>query len=411
MTCSEQNRNAVTVGLAITAALFLLLVIPRTVQAQTFTVLHAFSGPDGSFPVAHVTLDSAGNIYGTASEGGSNDAGTAFKLSRRNGGWVFSVLYNFYQSPADGAAPQAMVLAPDGTLVGSTRSGGGVGLGTLFVLRPPATFCPSFSCPWEESFVYRFQGGSDGCDPANIVSDGEGNILGVTADDLCQGWGTVYKLTPSGGSWTKTNLYTFSGQEGAAPNMPLAIDASGNLYSTTEFTSGSGFSYYGYGTVYQLVHSGSSWTLTSLYTFPGPSVGQYPTGVVLDSSGNLEGTTLGGGTNDAGIVFQLVPGLGTFNTILSFSGEANCGPPAPLTADSAGNLYGVTECDGSSYGSVFELTPTQGGWNYTLLHAFRGGSDGAYPWAGVVLDASGNIYGTTAGGGNNGDGTVWEITP
>ena len=421
----DVNLVARTAALIVLTVLAILLAFVPTAQAQTYTVLHAFSGQDGSDPQASLTLDRVGNIYGTASQGGAyDDGGTAFKLSRRNGAWVLSVLYNFFRTVSDGASPHALVLAPDGTLVGSTRSGGGIGLGTLFALRPPATVCASFSCPWQESFVYRFQGHSDGCSPNDLVSDSTGNIYGTTQDSAatgpCEDWGTVYQLTPSGGSWTKTILYTFDGRDGAAPWSALAIDPSGTLYGTTLFTSGSGISYFGYGTVYQLVHTGSDWIHTTIYTFPSQAVGDYPRGVILDPSGNLDGGTSGGGAHNAGTVFQLVPGAGawTFNSILDFSGGAICGPPAPLTADSAGNLYGVTQCDGAlGYGTVFKLTPAAGGWNYIELHTFQGGPDGAYPLASVVLDANGNIYGTTASGGNlsacpnGGCGTVWEITP
>jgi len=279
-------------------------------HAQTFTVLHSFTGADGAGPQAHLTLDNAGNIYGTASTGGNNDGGTAFKLSKKNGSWIFAVLYNFYQNPADAAAPQGMVFAPDGTLYGTSRSGGGELLGTIFGLRPPATFCASVSCPWTESFIYRFQGGSDGCGPGDIIFDHAGNIFGAASDNLCGSWGTVYELTPSGGNWTNNLLYTFPGQDGAFPAVAaLAMDSSGNLYGATDYTSGSRSGYYGFGTVYQLANSGSGWTHTTLHTFTDTPDGAYPEGgVIVDRSGDLYGGTPFGGNNAAGTVFELTPG-------------------------------------------------------------------------------------------------------
>jgi uncharacterized repeat protein (TIGR03803 family) len=415
------NLRGKTIAPACALMFAMTILAGPAAQAQTFTVLHSFSGADGAGPEAHLTLDNAGNIYGTASSDGDNDGGTAFKLSKRNGSWIFAVLHDLYQNPVDDAA-HGMIFAPGGILYGSTRSAGGLGLGTIFGLRPPATFCASVSCPWTETVIYPFQGGSDGCGPGDIIFDHTGNIFGAASDNLCASWGTVYELTPSGGNWTNNLLYTFSGQDGALPaDAALAMDTSGNLYGTTDYTRGSGFSYYGFGTVYQLANSGSGWTHTTLHTFTDTPDGAYPEGgVIVDGSGDLFGVTPRGGDFAAGTVFELTPGSGNwaFNIIYSFTGVAGCGPSAPLTMDSAGNLYGVTSCGGDyGRGTVFKLAPSGPGWIYSTLYAFTGGSDGSHPSAGVVLDASGNIYGTARGGGNHNDcngegcGVVWEITP
>lgn len=291
------------------AVLFSAAVIAA--QAQTFTVLHRFSFTDGAGPQSRLAFDKAGNLYGTASEGGMDDldGGTAFKLSQKNGNWTFSLLYSFYQNGADAAAPRAVVVAPDGSLYGSSRSGGGIGLGTLFRLQPPATFCASFACPWLETVIYRFAGHNDGCDPQNIILDSSGNILGATADDLCSGWGRVYELSPSGNGWTKNLLYTFTGGDGALPNSVLAMDGAGNLYSTTEFSSGSGKSYLDYGTVYQLA-SGTGWIHTTLHSFTNQTDGAFPGGVTLDSAGDVLGVTPWGGSNGTGTLFELTPDSG-----------------------------------------------------------------------------------------------------
>lgn len=426
-----QKRSAVSnfdrktgAGLIIIGATLLVMMADIAVQpaqAQTFTVLHTFTGPDGAAPQAHLTLDSAGNLYGTAPVGGGElDIGTAFKLSRKNGSWIFSLLYVF-QSLADVAAPNAVVFGPDGSLYGSSRSGGGYLDGTVFRLTPPATICAAASCPWVQDVIHRFLGHSDGCTPTDIVFDASGNIFGATSDDLCNTQtGTIYELTPSGGNWTKSLLYTFPGNDGSIPNSALVIDGSGNMYGTTEFSRGSGGEYFDFGTVYQFALSGSGWIHTTLYSFTDRTGGAFPQGVILDPMGDFFGVTPEGGSNNTGTAFELTSGSGgwTFNAFFNFTGPGQCGPGAPVTLDAQGNLYGVTLCDGHfGDGTVFKLTPTVGGgWIYSDLHDFDDGPDGGYPAGAVVLDASGNIYGTASRGGNTsacdgGCGVVWEITP
>src|SRR5271166_1949839 len=230
------------------------------------------------------------------------------------------------------------------------------------------------------------------------------------------GCGTVYKLTPSNGGWTESVLYSFQGgSDGAFPYAGVIFDQAGNLYGTTAYGGGSGCAGNGCGTVFQLTSSGSGWVENTLYSFQGGNDGASPFGgLIFDQSGNLYGSTaytssfgVGGGT-----VFELSPsGSNWIHTVLySFSGGA--GPYDTLTID-AGNLYGTTNRDGAyGYGSVFKLTHSGGGWTYTSLHDFTAGSDGGYVYGGVILDSSGNLYGTTQYGGSGGDtGVVWEITP
>ena len=389
-------------------------VLSNIAQAQTFTVLHTFSGQDGQSPRAHLTMDRGGNLYGTASKGGRSGGGTAFKLSRRNGSWIFSLLYSFAENPSDAAVPNAAVIAPDGSLYGSSLSGGGNRSGTVFRLRPPATRCAALSCPWIENLVYQFQGGSDGCGPEDIVFDASGDIVGATNDLNCLHSGTVYQLTPSGGSWTYDLLYAFDRNESYDPSSALVIDHAGNLYGTTLYGAS------GNGTVYQLSLSGSGWIYNTLYGF-GNGTGAYPFGVILDAAGDLFGTTEGGGSNNRGTVFELASGSGgwAFNSVYNFTGlNPNSGPAAPLTIDNQGNLYGETYGDGAfAFGNVFKLTRSGNGWIYSDLHDFTNVGDGSAPTGQIVIDANGNLYGTASAGGNineclpAGCGTLWEITP
>ena len=402
---------------AISIAILLIFVATR-VQAQTFTVLHTFTGgDDGASPSAGVTLDRAGNLYGTAERGGftgsgcgSAGCGTVFKLKQSQGSWLLNPLYVFHGG-ADGINPQAaVVIGPDGSLYSTNE--GGTRSGTVFNLRPPATACGSVLCPWTKTALYQFLGAGDGAGPVGtLVFDQSGNIYGVTQVGGFEDYGVVYELTHSAGGWTENVLYTSPAL--ANPFSGVIFDSAGNLYGTT--LQGGELEY---GSVYQLVPSRSGWTLNTLSSFENEGDGNEPEGgLIFDPAGNLLGTTTGGGNGGGGTVFQMTPSNGWMMTNLySFTGFI-FGPFASLSMDAAGNLYGTTDGDGAyGYGSVFKLTPMNGGWSYTDLHNFTGGSDGADPfYSPVAVDVSGNLYGTTAGGGStncsHGCGVVWEITP
>jgi uncharacterized repeat protein (TIGR03803 family) len=264
-------------------------------------------------------------------------------------------------------------------------------------------------------------GGSDGEAPgyADLIFDPAGNLYGTTSfgggggmDCSGTSCGTVYELTPSGGSWTESVLYRFNPQpDGYDPYSGVIRDSAGNLYGTT-FYGGT----YGPGVVYELIPSGSGWTENILYDFQGGSDGGNPVGnLIFDQSGNLYGGNLtgGGGSDSAGVVFELTPsnGIWTLTPIYAFTGTYGGGPAASLVMDAAGSLYGTTYADGLyGFGNVFKLTPSGGGWMYTSLYDFTGGSDGANPGSTPVFDANGNLYGTTRSGGAFGKGVAFEIT-
>jgi uncharacterized repeat protein (TIGR03803 family) len=396
----------------------LAFAIPAT-HAQSFTVLHNFAGEqDGSQPVAGLTMDRGGNLYGMASAGG-NGYGTAFKLTHKNSAWILSPLYSF-AGGNDGAGPvTAPVIAASGALYGSTAAGGGgscaeiyeySGCGTIFNLTPGVSVCKAALCPWTETVLYRFSGGSNGAYPiGKLLFDQSGNLYGTSFDYLQFGSsGTVFELTQSGGDWTKNVLHHFTGSDGEYPLAGVIFDPSGNLDGTT---------YYGGahsdGAVYQLTPSGSGWSESVLYSFENGNDGANPAaGLVIDSAGNLYGATTAGGSGGGGTVFELTSSSGhwTLTVLYSFSGSG--GPANSLAMDSAGNLYGTTVEDGAyGAGNVFKLTFSNGSWSYTDLYDFTGGTDGANPFGGVIVDSSGNLYGTTESGGANGDGVIYEITP
>jgi uncharacterized repeat protein (TIGR03803 family) len=425
-------------------------------QAQTFSVIHTFSGIDGANPVAGLTIDARGTLYGTTQGGGHQDSlcpqqgcGTVFRLAAPGGGWILTPLHQF-EGPGDGATPMARpVFGPNSLLYGTTDAGGaqfceGPGCGTAYSLQPGAMACTTALCPWSESVLYSFGGVEDTCEgfedwsarPTNnpqrpgelvlgscptfgeLTFDHAGNIYGTVP--CCHG--AVYELTPGG---TPTALYYFTGgDDGDNPQSGVIFDGAGNLYGTTE-GGGTG----GCGTVYELSPIGSGWTEKVLYDFQCgfSSNGQYPIGgLIFDAAGNLYGTTNFAGANNGGTVFELSPSSGghwTFHLLYSlrYNGTFDFliyGPTGTLAMDSSGSLYGTTVMDGAyGGGSVFKLTPSADGWTYTSLHDFRGGSDGGNPFGNVVLDASGNVYGTAGVGGLSGGceglgcGVVWKITP
>lgn len=403
-----------------------LCFLAQSAAAQSFTVLHNFTGGvDGSTPEAGVTMDASGNLYGIAVYGGEAGGcealgcGTVFKLAHRGSSWIFSPLYSF-TGGSDGAFPVArVVLGANGTLYGTTFAGGnaygGNGAGVVFNLRPPAHLQGSVFSPWTETVLHTFAGDGDGAQPTgDLVFDRAGNIYGTASCTSASCRGSVYELMPAGGGWTETILYAFSvGSDGYYPIGGVIFDNAGNLYGATN--AGGIF----WGTVFQLTPSGSGWTETVLHNFQSASDGGFPAaGLISDASGNLYGTTGAYGPQGGGTVFELSSQDDwTFNLLYGFrcSGDA-CyslpGPQASLFMDSSGNLFGTTTQDGAyGYGNVFKLIPQAVGWTYTSLHDFTGGSDGSVPYSSVLEDAHGNLFGTAAEGGSYGKGVVWEITP
>lgn len=406
---------------AIAIASVLVIVTMQLAQAQTYHVLHNFTGgADGGAPYDGLSMDRAGNLYGTASYGGSGH-GVVFKLTHRGSGWVFNSIYSF-AGGSDGEGPLArVIIGPNGTLYGTTYAGGGTscsggyGCGTVFNLRPSPNVCRAVSCPWTEMVLYRFQGGSDGANPllGDVIFDPNGTIYGTTSNGGgvgCGGGGcgTVFALSPAGSGYSEGVLYSFTGMngDGATPWSGVIRDGAGNLFGTTKMGGPASN-----GTVFQLSPSGSGWIESVLYTFQAPGDGYWPVGgLMFDASGDLLGTTNSGGVNAGGTAFNMSR-MGAETVIYNFVGHLEGGAYGSLVADASGNLYGMTYDDGAfDSGSVFKLTPTVGGWIYTDLHDFSG-TDGRCPYGNVLIDAQGNIYGTAGGGGQFGSGVVWEITP
>ncbi|HEV2176545.1 MAG TPA: choice-of-anchor tandem repeat GloVer-containing protein [Terriglobia bacterium] len=383
--------------------------------AQTFETLHSFDKTDGAFPLAGLVQATNGNLYGTTAGGGSSSTcsfgcGTIFKITP---GGTVTTLYSFcsVSSCADGRNPVApLVQATDGNFYGTTEFEGANDNGTVFKITSSGTL----------TTLHSFDSTDGSQIVAGLIQGTDGNFYGTTEfggannSNACSnlGCGTVFKITRGG---KLTTLYNFCSQSGCAdgtePMAGLVQATDGNFYGTT----GNGGANSG-GTVFKLAPTGALVTLYSFCSQSGCADGGAPEGLIQATDGNFYGTARGGGngTGDgAGTVFQITPS-GALTTLYRFCSQINCDdgqfPVAGLIQATDGNFYGATSLGGTTgVGTVFKVTI---GGTLTTLHSFcpqRGCTDGRSPVA-LVQDTGGNFYGTTGGGGANGDGTVFSLS-
>jgi uncharacterized repeat protein (TIGR03803 family) len=353
------------------------------------------------------TSDGANPLNGLTADGAGKLYGTASSGGAFNNGVVFkvsagveSVLHNF-EGGADGGNPQgALIVDTAGNLYGTTMAGGASGAGTVFRVTAAG----------QEKVLYSFTGAGDGSAPqAGLAMDPAGDLFGATTAGGTSGNGTVFKLSRparKGAAWTEKVLYSFgAGTDGATPVARVVLDA-GNLYGTTSAGGA-----YGYGTVFQLTPSGSGWTENILHNFENEDDGAVPYAGLISDKGNLYGAATEGGTAEGGTIFELTPAGGgwTFTVLYSNPGWGISGAFRDVLMDRSGNIYGTTHCDGAyNAGTVYKLTPSSGSWTYTSLYVFTGGSDGLYSYSNLVLK-DGSVYGTTNQGGANGLGVIFQI--
>ncbi|HEY3778357.1 MAG TPA: choice-of-anchor tandem repeat GloVer-containing protein [Rhizomicrobium sp.] len=370
-------------------------------QARTLRTVYAFAGgSDGQFPEAGLIRDRSGNLYGTTGQGGGGNCnggcGTVFKLAPDG---TKTTLYSF-QGGSDGAGPGSIIIDAAGNLYGTTNTGGDAdcyghsGCGVIFRLDPDG----------RETVLHAFANGKDGANPGALIRDRRGNLYGTTAyggieaDCSDSGCGLIFRLTPDG---TETTLYAFTGEADEGHPVPSLIrDKAGNLYGATPGLGAT------HGTIFKLDPQGHE---TVLHAFTLTDGADPYAGVILDTAGNLYGTTVSGGDENCGYgtgcgtVFKIAPD-GTETVLYAFDSENNGMPVAPLLLDSSGNLYGTTIGDTGAGGTVFKLAPDG---KETVLHTFQGG-DGSEPMSGLISDRKGHLYGTAEFGGS-GYGTVFEI--
>jgi uncharacterized repeat protein (TIGR03803 family) len=438
-----RNRQAICVFAAIAA-----LMCTGDASAGAYKQIHRFctqaACSDGAYPQAGVTPDGAGNFYGTTYFGGEGDCGgygcgTAFKLSpKANGKFKFSLLYRFCNESNcdDGALPMAgLIVDTAGNLYGTANVGGGNGAGSAFEIKRNSHgkqtfkvlhhFCAETNCndgggPQFDGLTYQGQA-------SGALYDGTSPLYGTGFVGGSGGLGVVYALNPPAAGkskWREKVLYNFCTQTGTAGrnragrsgsaspsgscadgNLPargLLLDSAGNLYGTTQ-SGGAGDN----GVIFELSKSGKTWSETILYNVcaDGGSCpdGTYPSSpLIMDGSGNLYGSMVNGATSGSGVIFKVVPNgaSSTYSVLYDFCSQSGCAdgqePFGHLLMDAGGNIFGTAEI-GGAYGLGTVYELSSSG--ISVLHSFcrnSGCTDGAIPTGGLIADGSGNLYGTTS---------------
>jgi uncharacterized repeat protein (TIGR03803 family) len=383
----------IAVHCKVSLSLVACLVTAPAEGGWTLTASYQFNGANGTSPVGGVTVDASGNIYGTTNEGGINNNGTVFEIAQ--GSNTITTVANFNGTNGRNIFG-GITLDAAGNMYGTTQAGGPWGVGTVFEIAKGSNTITTLA-----TFGSSTGSNAGGAGPqASLAIDAAGNLYGTTTQGGINNWGTIFEVAK--GSNSITTLAQFHNTDGSSPQAGLTMDAAGNLYGTTvvggaagqgtvfelkkgssavttlaSFNNGTGTNPQAsvtldsagniYGTTYTGLGSNGSvfeipkgtTTLTTIYTF-SPSSGQNPNGgLIMDAAGNLFGTTYVGGVNNAGTVFEIAQGSHTFTSLYSFSGPDGLEPAGNLAFDSAGNLYGATVQGGDSLfqGTVFELSP------------------------------------------------------
>ncbi len=406
-------------------ALILLVAVAPFAVTQETIIHHFFAGANnGSLPGGGLAVDGNGTLYGVTEEGGdiscpyhTRGCGIVYRLTppvEGSSGWNFTILYSF-TGLSDGGVPlgNLFVDSAAGVLYGTTDLGGNANGGVVYSL--------TLGNPGTETVLYNFQG-PEGSGPAAGVTLHNGALYGTTANGTPQHLGSLYRLVPTGSAWQEQTLYIFGDESSNGQSLSTPVfDSSGNLYGTTVGDLNGG-------TVYKASPpsaGGTTWTFSTIYVFKNSADGTGPGPYLnIDASGALYGS-VGEGPDGHGAVFKLTPpssgtGPWTYSLLYSFTdGQDGGGPNSGFVFDSQGNLYGTTAeggnslCSGVGCGVVFELTPPSspdGAWTEKTLYAFTGNSDGAQPEYNLALQG-GNLYGVTSFGDLNNSGIAFQVKP
>jgi uncharacterized repeat protein (TIGR03803 family) len=398
---------------------FLLVGHAAAIQGR---VLYNFTGAaDGMYPTALIA-DAAGNLYGATEFTANYQGGTVFKFVRSGSSYTFVVLYTFTDNTDGGGASGPLALDSHGNLYGTTSTGGDNYKGSVFELSPNQNGI------WTLTVLHSFTGGADGSFPfGGVVLDKAGNLYGTASEggelSACSaaGCGVVFQLSAQSlGNWTETVLHNFVETDGALPSSALVLGGNGVLYGTTMVggtgTGCLGSPANGCGTVFQVAPSLAGWKETTLHSFEVFD-GYMPQGVTV-YRGRLFGVTSGGGTQNAGTVFELAATTsGVLETVIhSFGAGTDATQPlGTVVFDKNGNMYGAavhgarSGCNGGC-GAIYQLHPNSGNWTETVLHRFTGGVDGGSPYGTPVLTTTG-LFGIASVGGAHNYGVVFELTP
>lgn len=378
-------------------------------SAQSLTTVTNLSY--GEFPWGSLLVDASGNLFGTTGAGGAYGDGTVFEIVNSGGVYASTPTTLVEFDDANGAFPEAGLIADaNGNLFGTTSAGGAYGDGTVFeIARTSSGYA---SAP---TILASFDDIHGSFPLAGLIADANGNLFGTTNTGGLYGDGTVFEIakTSSGYASTPTTLVNFDNTNGAFPLASLVADANGNLFGTT--VAGG---VYGDGTVFEIARTSSGYasTPTTLINFDYTS-GAFPeAALIVDANGNLFGTTEAGGANGFGTVFEIANSGGVYasapTTLVDFDSVNGAFPVASLIIDANGNLFGTTKYGGAyGAGSVFEIANSGGAYasTPTTLVSFNG-TGGSHPAASLITDASGNLFGATVDGGSTNTGTVFAIT-
>jgi uncharacterized repeat protein (TIGR03803 family) len=386
------------------AAVCVMLLAARPALAQTETVLYNFCSlrgtcPDGASPESSLTSDGAGNFYGTTQNAGwtYGSYGNVFELSPNGNGGFNEITLHHFSGGADGAYPRSsLTFDSAGNLYGTASDGGMYGYGVVFQLSRVGS-------NWNETVLYDFTNAGDGGNPwTAVIMDQAENLYGATIGGGPGGSGTVFELSPSGDGWTERVIYSLT-DSALFPleTSGLTMDGDGNIFGAAGFS------------VFQLSSNGSGgWDSNVIYTFP-PRYYSIDSTPVVDKEGNIFGTIMNEYKKKAGTgqVYKLTRVNNEWEAQILAAWGDGTGPEGGVVLDPAGNVYGTTVGGGTNgEGTVFESVPKSQRYQKKVLWNFDG-IDGETPLGGVILDGAGNLFGTTWMGGTQGLGTAFEVTP